>query len=189
MKIYTKKGDDGTTGLLYGARVAKDANVIELNGAVDEAQAQLGVARSLCERESELDAILIGLEADLWVLMAEVATPPEDRSKLVAGKSLVTDEMVARLEAAIDAAMARFTMPNAFVVPGSNPLAASLDVARTVVRRSERTAAPFGRAIPESHVGKYLNRLSDLIWSLARWQEDVHLLARDVRPAPPPRGA
>ncbi|MDA8116745.1 MAG: cob(I)yrinic acid a,c-diamide adenosyltransferase [Actinomycetota bacterium] len=181
MKIYTKKGDDGTTGLLYGGRVHKDSYQIELNGAVDEAQAHLGLARSLGERGSELDEIVISLEADLWVLMAEVATGEDSRSKLQPGKTLVTAEMVSRLESLIDEAMERFEMPKAFVVPGSNPLSASLDVARTVVRRAERLGLAFMRIYPDSSVGPYLNRLSDLCWALARWQEGEHLLAKEVR--------
>ncbi|MDA8385719.1 MAG: cob(I)yrinic acid a,c-diamide adenosyltransferase [Actinomycetota bacterium] len=181
MKIYTKKGDDGTTGLLYGGRVQKDSYQIELNGAVDEAQAHLGFARSLGERGAALDEIVISLEADLWVLMAEVATGEDSRSKLTPGKTLVTSDMVARLEHLIDDAMERFEMPKAFVVPGSNPLSAAMDVARTVVRRAERLCLPFMRAYPESSVGPYLNRLSDLCWALARWQEGEHLLAKEVR--------
>ena len=85
MKIYTRKGDDGTTGLLYGGRVPKDSAVIEANGAVDEAQAALGVVRAAVERESELDVILVGLERDLYVLMAELATAPANRPKLKPG--------------------------------------------------------------------------------------------------------
>ena len=85
MKIYTRKGDDGTTGLLYGGRVAKDDPAIEANGAVDEAQAALGLARAGTEPGSELDGLLIGLERDLYVLMAELATAPGNRSKLIAG--------------------------------------------------------------------------------------------------------
>ena len=102
-KIYTRAGDDGTTGLLYGGRVGKDAPAIEVNGAVDEAQAMLGLARAETEHGSELDGILLGLEGDLWVLMAEVATAPENRRKLTPGKSSVTPDMVTALETRIDA--------------------------------------------------------------------------------------
>ena len=91
VKIYTRAGDDGTTGLYFGGRIAKSAEPIEVNGAVDEAQAALGWARSLCEPDSRINELLITLERDLWILMAEVATLPENRRKLVAEKSLVTD--------------------------------------------------------------------------------------------------
>jgi cob(I)alamin adenosyltransferase len=179
MKIYTRKGDDGTTGLLYGGRVSKHAAAIEVNGAVDEAQAVLGLARAEADAGSELDQILLGLERDLWVLMAEVATAPENRTKLTAGASLVTDEMVSALEARIDSLSERFEMPTEFVVPGQNRASAALDVARTVVRRAERdlTAAP---PVPGSRVGAYLNRMSDLLWTMARWQEGEHVATRSL---------
>ena len=94
VKIYTRGGDDGTTGLYFGGRVAKSSQPIEVNGAVDEAQAALGWARSLSEAVSRMNELLISLERDLWVLMAEVATLPENRRKLVAEKSLITPAMV-----------------------------------------------------------------------------------------------
>src|SRR4051794_22171555 len=83
MRIYTRKGDDGTTGLLYGGRVAKDSAAPTAYGDVDEAQAVLGMARADCARGSELDELLVSLERDLWVLMAELATDPANRAKLV----------------------------------------------------------------------------------------------------------
>jgi cob(I)alamin adenosyltransferase len=175
MKIYTRKGDDGTTGLLYGGRVPKDSPLPVAYGSVDEAQAALGVARAQAERGSELDDILIGVERDLWVLMAELATDPKNRHKLTAGQSLVTEEMVSRLERRIDELDDRFESPTEFVVPGQNPVAAQLDVARTVVRRAERAvlaaATPTEAPAGDSHAVAYLNRLSDLCWTMARWQE------------------
>jgi cob(I)alamin adenosyltransferase len=169
MKIYTRRGDDGTTGLLYGGRVAKDSPVISANGAVDEAQAALGVARAAAEPGSELDEILIALERDLYVLMAELATATSNRPKLQPGASLVTAEMVSSLEAQIDDVSARFPPLRDFVIPGHDPVSAALDVARTVVRRAEREA--MAALVEGSHVGPYLNRLSDLVWTLARCQE------------------
>jgi cob(I)alamin adenosyltransferase len=177
VKIYTKRGDDGTTGLLYGGRVRKDSAAIELNGAVDEAQAALGVARAEVEPGSDADELLLELERQLYVLMAEVATAPEQRSKLAAGTTLVTAEMVAALEGHIDEVMTRFEMPADFALPGQNRASAALDLARTVVRRAERLS--LGAAVEGSLVGPYLNRLSDLVWAMARWLEgDVHVLAR-----------
>lgn len=184
VKIYTRKGDDGTTGLLYGGRVGKDAPAIEANGAVDEAQAALGMARAEAELGSELDGLLVWLERDLWVLMAEVATAADNRQKLTPGRTSVTPEMVVALEASIDDLSARFEMPTEFVVPGQNRVAAALDVARTVVRRAERlmvaTSVPEGSSVPA-----YLNRLSDLLWTMARWQEGEHLATRDISTHPP----
>ena len=108
--------------------------------------------------------------------MAEVATAAEHRDRLVAGRTLVTAEMVAALEPVIDDLTARFEPPTEFVLPGQRPTAAALDLARTVVRRAERSALAV--AAPGSHVVPYLNRLSDLLWTMARWQEGEFLPAR-----------
>ena len=170
MKIYTRKGDDGTTGLLYGGRVPKDSPRPVAYGTVDEAQAALGVARAGCAAGDELNRILVQLEHDLWVLMAELATAPGNRHKLTAGKNLVTAEMVAALEETIDDITGRFEQPTEFVVPGEDVVAAQLDVARCVVRRAERDALAV-RDEAEAQVLPYLNRLSDLCWTLARWRE------------------
>ena len=169
MKIYTRSGDGGTTGLYFGGRVAKNSSAIELNGAVDEAQAMLGWSRSLCDPSQPLNDLLISLERDLWVLMAEVATSPENRHKLVAEKSRVSQQMITRLEDEIDLLSQETPMPAEFVVPGENQLSAALDVARTVIRRAERLAVAC--ALEDSLVVMYLNRLSDLAWTMARWAE------------------
>jgi cob(I)alamin adenosyltransferase len=179
VRIYTRKGDDGTTGLFYGGRVAKSAPAIEVNGAVDEAQAALGLARAEASTGSELDDLLLRLERDLYVLMAEVATAPQNRPKLTPGQSMVTPTMVSELEARIDALSERFDMPTQFVVPGQNRTAAGLDLARTVVRRAERLASAAPPA-SDSHVLPYLNRLSDLLWTMARWQEGEHVASRSL---------
>ncbi len=169
MKIYTRDGDDGSTGLYFGGRTRKNSDPIEVNGAVDEAQASLGWARSLSEPSSRLYELLVTLERDLWVLMAEVATLPANRHKLSAEKSLVTPQMVTRLEAEIDALSTEIEMPKEFVVPGENQLSAALDVARTIIRRAERGAVSY--SLEDSFVVAYLNRLSDLAWTMARWAE------------------
>ena len=177
MDITTKTGDDGTTGLLYGGRVRKDSVLPTAYGEVDEAQSFLGVSRSQCRRGRELATMLIAIERDLWGLMAGLATLPENRHKLTPGKSSVTAEMVDGLEVIGDRISARFEMPSEFVVPGEEPVAAALDVARAVVRRAER--ASLAAAASGSHVVAYLNRLSDLLWTLARWQEGESLTARE----------
>ncbi len=176
MKIYTRKGDDGTTGLLYGGRVRKDDPAPTAYGDVDEAQAAIGVARAHSPRGGELDQLLVALERDLWVLMADLATDAANRDKLTPEVSLVTQSMVDHLEATIDDVSSRTEMPAEFVVPGEEPVAAFLDVARTVVRRAERTS--LAAAVDGSLVVAYLNRLSDLLWTLARWQEGTSLTAR-----------
>lgn len=178
VKIYTKRGDDGTTGLFYGGRVRKDSERPAAYGTVDEAQAVLGLARAHAEPGGELDQMVVGLARDLYVLMAEVATAPENRSKLADGASRVTAEMVSALEDQIDAISERFEMPSEFVIPGGSVVGAHLDLARTVVRRAERLAMAV--ADPDSHVVPYLNRLSDLLWALARWQDGESLLSRQA---------
>ncbi len=179
VKIYTRKGDDGSTGLLYGGRIGKDSLAIELNGAVDEAQAAIGLARA--DSAGELSDLCVSLERDLWVLMAEVATLPENRGKLKPGTTLVTLDMISRLEQVIDQFDGRFDMPTEFVIPGQNRISALFDVARTLTRRAERVSVPFVHMVGESQVGAYLNRLSDLLWVLARFAEGDHLLSRAVR--------
>jgi cob(I)alamin adenosyltransferase len=177
MKIYTRKGDDGSTRLLFGGKVRKNDAAPEAYGAVDEAQAAIGLARAETGDGSELDQLLIKLERDLWVVMGELATASDSREKLVAGTSLVTREMVDALEPIIDDITTRFQAPTEFVVPGQNRLAALLDVARTVVRRAERRALAV--AAEGSHALPYLNRMSDLLWTLARWQEGTSLPTRE----------
>jgi cob(I)alamin adenosyltransferase len=182
MKIYTRRGDDGTTGLLYGGRVAKDSGLIEANGSVDETQAALGLVRSEVEKGSELDVLLVGLARDLYVLMAELATAGENRRKLKPGVTLVTEEMVRVLEAHIDDLSGRFPPITDFVIPGQDRVSAGLDVARTAARRAER--ASLRAAAEGSLVVQYLNRLSDLLWTMARWQEHgASLLSRQARSA------
>jgi len=176
MRIYTRRGDDGTTGLYFGGRLRKDAPAVDAYGTVDEAQAFLGLARAEAGPGSELDAVLTDLERQLWVLMADLATDESNRHKLVAGQSLVTEAMVTALEARIDAIGATFPMPTGFVVPGEGRVAALLDVARTVVRRAERLS--LAAAAEGSQVVPYLNRLSDLLWTMARSQEAHSLLTR-----------
>ncbi len=178
MNIYTKTGDDGTTGLLFGGRVPKNAPAPTAYGDVDEAQAAIGVARAHADAGGELDDVLIGIERDLWVLMAELATAAENRPKLVEGSTAVTADMVQRLETLIDGYQARYVPPSEFVVPGQERVSASLDLARTVTRRAERSAVALGVEGPEPV--RYLNRLSDLLFVLARWHEGEWVATKDV---------
>lgn len=171
VKIYTGKGDDGSTGLFHGGRVAKDGSGPEAYGAVDEAVSALGAARALAAEP--VAAAILAVQRDLFVVAAELATGTESRSKLVGGESRATDEMVASLEERIDAVVARAEMPGEFVVPGDSPLGGALDVARTVVRRAERRAVTHVRAeqVEDSRVVPYLNRLADYLYVLARSEE------------------
>ncbi len=193
MDIYTRKGDDGTTGLLYGGRVRKDDPRPAAYGDIDEAQSAVGIARAhaaasvpleahAVDATDELIGLLVGIERDLWVAMAELATAEGNRHKLTAGTSLVTESMVTHLESTIDDVMGRFESPTEFVVPGETVVSAHLDLARTVVRRAERSS--LRAADDGSFVIAYLNRLSDLLWALARWQEGNSRTTRSVEPRP-----
>ncbi len=177
-RIYTKKGDDGTTGLFYGGRVRKDSDLPAAYGTVDEAQAVLGLARAESTDDAELSQMLVMIMKDLYVLMAELATLPENRTKLVAGQTAVSAGMVTGLEAIIDDLDTRFDPPTEFVVPGGNRVAAWLDLGRTVVRRAERLS--LKAAEPPSLVVPYLNRLSDLLWTMARWQEGTSVITKEI---------
>lgn len=169
-RIYTKTGDDGTTGLLYGGRVSKDDAATEAYGTTDEAVAVLGQARASAD-EVVAEEIL-ALQRELFVVGADLATNPAERGKLEPGVSLVTAEMTERLERRIDDLVAERALPQAFIVPGANAASAALDLARSVIRRAERHVVAMereGRDVnPE--VRRYLNRLSDLVFVLARRQ-------------------
>ena len=172
VKIYTKKGDDGTTSLWYGGRVPKHHGRTSAYGALDEACSALGVARSLCgPDQAELAADILRLQDDLFVAGAELATEPEAAGRLEDGISRVTEEMVAEAEALIDRYMAEVELPPKFVIPGGNQLSAQLDVARTVIRRAERrisTLVEAGEIASETLV-HFVNRASDLAYAMARW--------------------
>jgi cob(I)alamin adenosyltransferase len=135
--IYTKTGDDGITGLLFGGRVSKADLVVEVCGALDEAVAALGLGRSLLA-DDQLEQIVLDLQRGLFTAAAELAANPRARDRLLPGISSVTPEMTASLERAIDAILAEHPLRPAFVVPGATPASAALDLARTFLRRAER---------------------------------------------------
>jgi cob(I)alamin adenosyltransferase len=168
VRIYSRRGDDGSTGLLYGSRVSKADPAAEAYGTVDETVADLGVARALAQ--AALRDQLLRLQRDLFVVGADLATNPEQRTKLEPEVSLVTAEMVEGLEAEIDASVERHPLPNEFIVPGATPASAALDVARVTCRRAERRAVALRETGHEVNPDalRYLNRLSDLLFVLAR---------------------
>lgn len=174
MKIYTRKGDDGTTGLWYGGRVPKFDGRPEAYGSLDEAASALGVARASAERGGELWTDVLRLQNELFVAAAELATAPEAAHRLQPGVSQVTPEMAERLEEVIDRYMARVDLPPKFVIPGGTALSAQLDVARTAVRRAERRVSALAHAgeLPDSSVLTYLNRLSDALFAMARFADE-----------------
>ncbi|MFN2589292.1 MAG: cob(I)yrinic acid a,c-diamide adenosyltransferase [Actinomycetota bacterium] len=170
MRIYTKKGDDGTTGLFHGGRVSKADPAPEAYGAVDEAVAALGAARAVIDDEA--GALVLRLQRDLFVVGADLATNPDKRDRLKAGESLTTPDMTDRLESLIDTIVQDRPLPPYFIVPGATPASAALDVARAAVRRAERRCVQMredGRHV-SAEVLRYLNRLSDLLFAMARWQ-------------------
>lgn len=169
-RVYTKTGDDGTTGRLYGGRISKADAAAEAFGSTDEAVAALGLARALASEEALKEEIL-GLQRGLFVVGADLATNPKERDRLEPGVSLVTAGMVEPLERRIDQLVAEHPLPNAFVVPGANAVSAALDVARSAVRRAERRVVAIrddGEEV-NAEVMHFLNRLSDLLFVLARW--------------------
>jgi cob(I)alamin adenosyltransferase len=175
MKIYTKKGDDGTTGLWYGGRVAKDSLRPEAYGSVDEAASALGAARAASEKGSELYTDILRIQGELFVAGAELATSPEAEERLEAGVSRVTTDMVDRLEADIDRYMERVDLPPKFVIPGGTELSALLDVARTAVRRAERRVTTLKEHgdLADDTVLTYLNRASDAVYAMARFADEA----------------
>lgn len=169
MKIYTKRGDDGSTGLLYGSRVAKSDLITEAYGTTDEAVAALGLARASSGDEA-ISAEILQLQRELFIVGADLATNPKEREKLEPGSSLVTADLTDRLEVAIDASVAEHPLPDFFIVPGATPRSAALDLARSTVRRAERLVVQLNEQdrLPNPEVLRYLNRLSDYLFVLAR---------------------
>ncbi len=166
MKIYTRTGDAGQTGLFGGARVEKTDLRVEAYGTVDEANATIGAARA-AGLPPGVDATLAEVQADLFVVGAELATTPGREAKL--SMRLVSEQDVTRLERAIDAAEEGLPPLTTFVLPGGTPGSAMLHVARCVARRAERRVLAASASSPvRADVLVYLNRLSDLLFVLAR---------------------
>ena len=166
MKIYTRTGDEGTTALYGGERVPKDTARVEAYGTVDEANALLGVTRTQLGQLSEFDALLAELQSALFDVGADLATPESRYRKNIVP---MTAEDVGGLELQIDRLEADLPELRAFILPGGHPAAASLHHARTVVRCAERrTAALSHTEAINPQVIVYLNRLSDLLFVLAR---------------------
>lgn len=172
VKIYTKKGDDGTTGLWYGGRVEKSGLRTDAYGTLDEACSALGVARAMCGPDlEEVATDILALQNELFVAGAELATAPEAAERLEDGISRITAEMVDALDPEIDKYMSRVDLPPKFVIPGGNRLSAQLDVARTIVRRAERATVRIQLAgeLASTEILRFLNRSSDLVFAMARF--------------------
>jgi cob(I)alamin adenosyltransferase len=192
--VATLKGDDGTTGLLYGgARIGKDDPRTEAYGTVDEAIAALGLARAnlgvkrrigtLPAGLGGLAAMILRIQRELFVVGAELATNPEAWDRLEDGRTRVSETMVRDLERDLVELERHIEMPKEFVVPGETPTSAALELARTILRRAERRAVALRRdgLVPGTNLIPYLNRLADLVWVLARAAE--HAESRAATPA------
>jgi cob(I)alamin adenosyltransferase len=198
--VATTKGDDGTTGLLYGgSRISKDDSRTEAYGTVDEAVAALGLARANLgakRRIGTLAAPLAGLgdlilrfQRELFVVGAELATNPDAWDRLEDGRTRVSEEMIDGVEGVLVELEASIEMPREFVVPGETPTSAALELARTILRRAERRAVGLRAEglIPGENLIPYLNRLADLVWVLARAAEQAE--SRSATPARRPGAA
>lgn len=168
MKIYTKTGDAGETGLFGGGRVPKDEPRVEAYGQVDELNAAIGLARALDPRDFA-DALLQGVQRDLFAIGGQLATPDPDKVRGALAKAALAEARVTELERAIDATEAQLRPLTGFILPAGAPKAAALHLARTICRRAERSVVTLAReeAVP-ALVLVYLNRLSDLLFVLAR---------------------
>ena len=170
MKIYTKKGDKGQTRMLFGDKVSKDDLAPDAYGSVDELVAALGLIRADKNLPIEVKENVLRIQRELFIVGAELATTKENRKKLKPNETLVEEKMVLRLEKDIDFLEEKNGIPEFFVVPGENELSAKFDWARVVSRRAERNCVRWQKhlEINDSEVIVYLNRLSDLLWMLAR---------------------
>ena len=170
MSIITKTGDKGETSLMYGRRLSKADPRVDAYGSVDELSAALGLARSISTDKFLSDEIF-AVQKDLIIVMGELATAPSDRERYVKdGFHLTTSAMVDRITALIvDLEKDESLYPKDWVIPGANAVSAALDLARTICRRAERQIATVNDPNPE--ILRYLNRLSDLCWILARATE------------------
>jgi cob(I)alamin adenosyltransferase len=180
VKIYTKTGDDGTTGLFGGARVKKASLRVEAYGTVDELNATLGIARAT-RLDPFAEGVLAQVQVDLFTLGAELACVPGKEDKL--SMRLLDEEDAARLEQAIDKAEEELPPLKTFVLPGGSAQAAALHLSRTVCRRAERAVLAIDDAAARTDVVIYLNRLSDLLFTLAR-HANLKAGATDVPWAP-----
>ena len=173
MSIVTKGGDHGTTGLMYNRRVSKCHPRVEAYGAVDELNAALGLARAATVDDSVREK-LAAIQTDLIVLMGELATAVEDLPRYVKdGHTLVTPSITTRLEGWVVEIEAAKVFSQGWATPGANAASAALDFSRTVCRRAERRACALQESaqLQNPEIVIYLNRLSDLLWLLARWIE------------------
>jgi len=180
MRLYTRRGDRGRTGLFLGGRLSKANPRVEAYGTGDEVVSALGLARSLCQKPQVREALL-HLQRQLFIVNMELATEPARYPRLAREHPTVGLAWVEALERRIDSLSA--ALPSTFVIPGSTPASAALDLARATARRLERAVIVLkeGEALPNPYLLPYLNRLSDLLYALARYEgEDAHQVWREA---------
>lgn len=184
MKGLSKRGDDGQTDLLYGGRIPKSSPRVEAYGTIDEAVSAIGVARALSHDE-DIQGTLLRIQREMFIVGAELATEPNEYTNLVRHFGQVTSSMVEGIERTIEAYEEKTVMPKGFVIPGANPVAAHLDLARAIVRRSERRSVELWeqQMLTNQHILSYLNRLSDLLFVLARVEERASTILLKQPPA------
>ena len=172
MKTFNKRGDAGDTSLLFSVRVPKSDLHCEAYGTIDEAISSLGMARNLAKK-SKTREIILKIQKELFDINAELATKPEDYQNFITRFKPTADKTVSELEELIDEIEAEVELPRAFVIPGSNMASASLDVSRAIVRRAERRVVALKEKgeIKNEAILQYLNRLADLLFTLARYEE------------------
>lgn len=171
-KVYTKFGDQGETSLLYGGRVSKNNPHCEAYGITDEAVSAMGLGRATSE-DTKVKEILRDRQRELFTIAAELATDPEKYELFKEHFSPVTEGMVDNLETIIDALEEEFQMPNVFILPGGSPASSAIDMARTIIRTAERRVVALEEAgrLTNGLINAYLNRLGDLLFVLARYQD------------------
>jgi cob(I)alamin adenosyltransferase len=171
-KVYTKYGDKGETSLLYGGRVSKNSVHTEAYGITDEAVSAMGLGRSLSDDQKVKD-ILRDLQRELFTIAAELATDPGKYDLFHQHFKPVTQAMVDNLETIIDSLEEEFVMPQVFVLPGGSPASSAIDMGRTIIRTAERRVVALAEAgqLTNELILTYLNRLGDLLFVLARYQD------------------
>ena len=172
VRIYTRSGDEGETGLLFGGRASKADVRVEAYGATDHANSAIGFARSM-SGDGFVKEILLDVQREMFMASAELATDSSKRDILLERFAIVDESHVARLESLIDDILARVELPPNFIVPGASPVSAALDVARTQTREAERRVVALRESggLPNLNVLIYINRLSDLLFALARYED------------------
>lgn len=172
MRVYTRSGDDGETGLLFGGRVPKTDLRCEAYGSTDQAVSAMGLARAL-SKDNYVQKILLQVQKEMFIVGAELSTTVENYELFTNNFNAITSEMVKRIESLIDELDDEIDLPSSFIVPGASPASAALDMARSLLRTSERRVVEMQQQeiLVNSEVLRYINRLSDLLFMLGRYED------------------